>query len=112
MSRIWIIKDMRANRFTFQQIADLLEISKQRVHQIWRKEKNKQVKNSRGLDDFIRIQVMRRDNFTCRKCRYVGRWRDKKLAVHHIDKSGQTENPNNSLKNLMTLCVNCHGKAH
>lgn len=31
------------------------------------------------------------------------------LVVHHIDGSGKTENPNNSLNNLELLCVKCHG---
>lgn len=34
------------------------------------------------------------------------------LNIHHIDKSGQTDNPNNSLDNLQLLCRSCHARLH
>lgn len=115
MSRRSLIIYLREQGYTYKQIGEFLDISRQRVHQIFARYKSPYKnyhKKSILLDDFIRIEVMRRDKFTCKKCGYKGFWRDFKLCVHHKDRSGQTENPNNSLKNLITLCSSCHSKAH
>lgn len=34
------------------------------------------------------------------------------LAIHHIDRSGQSDNPNNSLENLQLICRRCHSSLH
>lgn len=34
------------------------------------------------------------------------------LCVHHIDLSGQSKKPNNSIVNLMVLCRACHCRLH
>lgn len=49
----------------------------------------------------IRLQVIRRDNSKCRICGAT-----KPLQVHHITPYRDTQN--NSLDNLITLCISCH----
>lgn len=50
----------------------------------------------------IRQQVLKRDEFKCRKC-----GEDKKsLSIHHIDKNKE----NNDIDNLITFCGTCHRK--
>jgi len=48
-----------------------------------------------------------RDNYTCQDCGS----RDN-LVTHHKDKSGNSDNPNNEMDNLITLCRSCHMKKH
>ncbi len=31
-----------------------------------------------------------------------------KLQIHHLDNSGKSKNPNNSLDNLQLICIKCH----
>ena len=54
-----------------------------------------------------RDEVLRRDEYTCTMC---GAKKD--LVVHHIDCSGQTDEPNNDVDNLTTLCRRCHINLH
>lgn len=54
-----------------------------------------------------RIKALERDGHTCQLCGSRER-----LAVHHKDESGQSENPNNELENLQTLCRSCHIRIH
>lgn len=51
--------------------------------------------------------ILERDGYKCVKCGSV-----EKLHIHHIDESGQTENPNHEVDNLVTLCISCHGRLH
>mgnify|MGYP001569516764 CR=1 FL=1 len=58
----------------------------------------------------IQLQVWTRDNWKCSQC-----GTDKKLCVHHKDKSGdwwKQKKANNELSNLQTLCLSCHAKHH
>jgi len=58
--------------------------------------------------DVVRVQVLNRDKYTCRNCKATNCM----LHVHHLyyikDKS-PWEYP---LKALVTLCADCHSKAH
>lgn len=62
-----------------------------------------------------RNKVLRRDQNVC-----VGCGTDHKLHIHHIDgsgaerdyKKGDWKKINNSMDNLITLCVSCHPKLH
>jgi 5-methylcytosine-specific restriction endonuclease McrA len=49
------------------------------------------------------------DYSDCKCCFCGGNYR---LAVHHKDRSGNTNNPNDSLDNLMMLCNSCHSSLH
>lgn len=55
-----------------------------------------------------REEALQRDDYKCTICGNIG----KRLAVHHIDESGKSENPNNELGNLQTLCQVCHTRLH
>lgn len=56
----------------------------------------------------LRIQIIKRDNFTCQDCG-IKPDQTRKLQVHHIKrrKDGGTDTPDN----LLTLCFSCHKKA-
>jgi len=58
------------------------------------------------------IECLIRDNYTCQSC--GKNFLRKSLHVHHKDKMGRTHtnHPNNSLDNLITLCINCHRQQH
>ena len=58
--------------------------------------------NYKGVERKIRIDILKRDRFTCQLClKYY-----KELHVHHIDWNHR----NNDYKNLITLCQRCHAK--
>lgn len=54
-----------------------------------------------------REKVLERDGYRCQAC-----GTDHRLEVHHKDRSGQTDNPNNEMDNLITLCASCHRSEH
>jgi Fe-S-cluster-containing dehydrogenase component len=54
-----------------------------------------------------RERCFERDGYKCVMCGSV-----KQLIPHHKDGSGQTDNPNNALDNLETLCRKCHMAIH
>ncbi len=51
--------------------------------------------------------ALERDDRKCQICDS-----GEKLHVHHIDDSGETDQPNHELDNLATLCGTCHRKVH
>jgi len=78
------------------------------------REKHKEKINARDLEYHNqerfggnKYKVLERDNHTCQHCGNT-----KRLVVHHIDKSGQDEKPNNDMSNLITLCRSCHARIH
>lgn len=54
-------------------------------------------------------KAMERDGYKCTEC---GKTNRRALVVHHKDHSGSSDNPNNELSNLVTLCRSCHMKHH
>jgi 5-methylcytosine-specific restriction endonuclease McrA len=54
-----------------------------------------------------RQKALERDGYKCVLCGAT-----ENLAVHHKDESGQTDNPNHELDNLVTVCSSCHTKQH
>ena len=62
--------------------------------------------NKRDFDG-NRYKVLERDEYTCQEC-----GSNEQLVVHHKDGSGNTENTNNLMENLTTLCRSCHPKIH
>jgi len=53
------------------------------------------------------FNVLERDNYTCQICENTNQ-----LVIHHKDLSGQSDNPNNDMDNLITLCRRCHINIH
>lgn len=78
------------------------------------KEKRLKIKRESDLryKDNVRFggnkkHVLERDGYKCREC-----GKEKGLIVHHLDHSGSSENPNNEMDNLITLCRSCHMRHH
>jgi len=63
----------------------------------------------------LREKVIQRDKEKCQDCG-LGREEHKKLygvdiTVHHINNKGRnSKNPEHKMKQLITLCLRCHGK--
>ena len=104
MNRKEIIQKLRSEKYTFQQIGNLLGISRQRVHQIF---------NHKWDYGFCRPYEFARKNV----CVLCGRTKEKvaensksksRLHVHHLD----NDNKNNDPNNLVTLCCQCHSEVH
>lgn len=55
-----------------------------------------------------RMNVWKRDKFTCQECGVVGH----KLQAHHIKKFHKFPELRLSLENGITLCEDCHRKKH
>jgi len=55
----------------------------------------------------LALEVYEKDNRKCTVCGATER-----LAIHHIDRSGKSKNPNNSLDNLQLMCIKCHSSMH
>jgi 5-methylcytosine-specific restriction endonuclease McrA len=62
-----------------------------------------------------RIKALERDGYRCKKCgmtnqEHKNKW-GRELTVDHIDGKGRySEEQNNNLENLSTLCLSCHGR--
>lgn len=55
----------------------------------------------------IKEMILVRDGKKCRICENIN-----DLCVHHKDNSGKTDDINNDIKNLITLCRKCHTTLH
>lgn len=57
-----------------------------------------------------RFKVLKRDKYRCQKCGITNKEHikiyNRDITIHHIDGNKK----NNSLDNLITLCLSCHGK--
>jgi len=60
----------------------------------------------RGFTNYIKHQVLKRDNYTCQELNCPNA--SKNLSPHHLDFNKQ----NNDLCNLITLCRSCHITIH
>lgn len=63
----------------------------------------------------MRKIVLERDSYACVQCGMSQQQHiilfDRSLTIDHIDGNGRhSAKPNNSLDNLQTLCLPCHGK--
>jgi len=55
----------------------------------------------------LALEVYEKYNRKCNVCES-----EEVLCIHHLDFTGNTESPNNSLDNLQLLCQKCHGRLH
>lgn len=91
MDRKLIIHQLREQRKTYQEIAVILGISRQRVHQIY--------KDYANLHSYRKKLTKNRDKEQCVLC-----GANKDLEIHHINGIKR----DNRLENLITLCRKCH----
>jgi len=108
MNRRNKIIELRNKKFTFQKIAELLNVSRQRVYQIYQKDAQRKNKTYSGIR--LKRQIKERDNYQCQwgeKCKDKSISRSN-LIIHHIDYDENNNDPNN----LITLCKFCHAYFH
>lgn len=71
-------------------------------------------KHDRKISDFVRRQVLRRDKYSCRECKWsieeYNRADPRILELHH--KKPHVEGGDNTEANLVTLCNICHDQVH
>lgn len=65
--------------------------------------------------DGNREAVLERDNWQCVKCGMTNEQHivifARQITIDHIDGNGRySDNPNNNIENLQTLCCRCHGR--
>ena len=102
--RIKQIQRLRNKGLSYGNIATVLGISRQRVHQIVSGYDRLLVgHNSYGWYVKLKGFVFERDDYKCQKCQTKER-----LVIHHLD----GDDRNNNLSNLITLCPACHGGLH
>ena len=87
---------MRQQRYTYTQIGEKFNISKQRVHQIM---KNYKTLSASKDERLLRTNLLKHG---CSLCP------NKSINIHHIDKNSN----NNSENNLLPLCRKCHYGIH
>lgn len=59
----------------------------------------------------LRAAVLRRDGYQCQVCKRYGRMRQAS-TVHHIKHLDEYPELAYDPKNLISLCADCHNKAH
>jgi hypothetical protein len=59
-------------------------------------------------DELWRNNVLKRDNYTCQKCGYVGHKNDGIMNTHHINNKYEYPKQRHDLNNGITLCKDCH----
>ncbi len=99
----------RRSRANYQSNSEVIRLA-QRTRYYQRHELQKRMhKGYRDKRHFggLRERALRRDKFRCRGC---GR---RAVVVHHKDRRGRgNPNPNNVLRNLLSLCRRCHLIVH
>jgi 5-methylcytosine-specific restriction endonuclease McrA len=83
-----------------------------------RNPKKYKINNLNGIHNYrfgkLREAVLKRDNWQCQHCGMTNKEHIKKygrsITIDHKDGNGRySENPNNDIDNLITLCLKCHG---
>lgn len=109
---------MRKKGRSYQYIADHFKVSRQNIWALinYNGSSTAKLQNKKNKDKKLfngnRQKVIERDAYKCQIC-----WMTEKehkelfkcsLNVHHLDGNKK----NNLLKNLMTLCIQCHSSIH
>ena len=89
------IRECLSKRMTYEEIGQLLNLTKQRIYQLVRYGETGHLTIGR------RNEIKERDNHRCKICRKKHR----RLHIHHIG-----DPKNRSQDNLITLCPTCHKK--
>ncbi len=92
MERFNLIQQLREQRKTYKEIAKILGISKQRIHQIYKNYKTLELEAS---------QKIKKQNGN--KCEICGT--NENLEIHHKDRNTKNNNP----ENLNVFCSKHHG---
>jgi predicted transcriptional regulator len=106
-----LIIRLRGDRLTFQEIADILGISKQGV---WNFLKRRHlIPINHGGISVLREQVRIRDDHTCQICLKVWQVGTRRFDVHHLldsqeGKNGMIYKNNKDFSKMITLCHECH----
>lgn len=66
----------------------------------------KEYQKSNKLDENLRLATLLRDNFKCMNCKK----KNLELHAHHI--VWKSRGGKDTIKNMLTLCVECHDKVH
>jgi 5-methylcytosine-specific restriction endonuclease McrA len=89
------IVKLRNKKYSYAQIGKTFGVSRQRIHQI-----------ICGTEKFSSKNEILKNYFN-NQCQICGEENDS-LHIHHLD----TNHKNNSVKNLMVLCSECHRLVH
>mgnify|MGYP001572823044 CR=1 FL=1 len=133
---------LKEKRLTYREIGELLNLSRQRIHQIItgyksppRHEFTEEEKKQRALElqsikleaklnteglghltgrEFSREAARRRDHYTCYICRKRWRVGQRRFDVHHLIGHGKSRTYDKVTEggNLITLCHRCHLNLH
>jgi len=87
------VNKLRKSKKTYQEIADVFGVSTQRVNQICH--------DYISTSEAVREKVKKRDGYKCVTCGST-----EQLEIHHKNRIKS----DNRLRNLVTLCRECHGK--
>ena len=93
---------MKSKGRTYQYIANVFGISRQRVHQIIKGRKRY------SLELFVKNKIRQLDNNQCQVCWKIDNFGKKSMNVHHLNGNKKDNNPDN----LITLCSQCHAELH
>ena len=105
MNRNKRMAELKANGLSYGSIANVFDISRQRVHQILSgyAKNNKSAQHRKGWYAELKALVFERDGYKCQRCDST-----KTILVHHQN----TNDGDNNLSNLVTLCRKCHQNIH
>ncbi len=93
MLDIKLISQLRKKEHTYADIGRIVGVSRQRIHQILNKY------TTRG---YLSKKMKKFRDKGCGICR------GKAIMLHHIDRNSH----NNDIKNLLPVCLKCHGELH
>ena len=105
---------MRKKRKSYQYIANYFNVSRQNIWTIANnyKSPNKKINIDKVIFGGNKEKALFRDDYKCQICWTTEKKHQKlfkrSLCTHHLNQNKK----NNTLKNLMTLCIQCHTKIH
>ncbi len=101
-------------RLTYREIGKLLNISRQRVHQIIKGYYSPYYLKTRNIGGYSRELARKRDKYACQDCGKKWKIGERRLDVHHLNglcgtpSRGYTYDKVSNIDGLITLCHKCH----